>query len=354
LGGRLSFTAEDFLLIRYLGSLPRKNNRVKVDIAKLGETTTIDMDRFLEKLVFFQSLGLITITGIPKDDTIKSKLIRLVRQIDYRFLANRIPEVDYDAVRRAAAELILRIPGSSLNDVPPSPILMGELIRQRSHLISSLLNLLYSKEYDTKTSDELVKSLKEVEATLEEIEGMGGAFGSDMYSMLQDIREKLEEDLLRTVIGELEREKLELTVSQTEERLEEIVQALGRYFLTESNEAQVTSYLKVELELLRARLHLGEITKEEYNYLYRDLLRKAKAGQLGSTDAYLKVIDAVVKQLGEQLEALKAIKTHEFKIDKTIFEIMESRTQKTVSLLGDISDEIKRITKLLERVSSYA
>jgi len=350
----LSITTDDFFLIRYLGSLPRRNNRVRVEMAKLAEATGADEGKLLEKLVFLQALGLISISGIPKDDAIKSKLVQLIRQIDYRFLAGKLSEVDYDNMRRAATELILGIEGSSLKDVPPSPILMGELIRRRSQLISSLLNLLNSKDYDHKTVDELVKSLREIEVTVEEIEGRGGALGSDMFVGLKTIREKLEEDLLRTLIGELDRGRLEATASQTEETLEEMVQALGKYFLTEAAETMVPPFLEVELELLRARLNLGEISKDEYNYLYQDLLRKAKTDVAGGAEAHLKVIEASVTQLKEQLEALKALRTRDQKIDKPLLEAMESRTQRALLLLGDISDEIKRINKLLEQVRPSA
>jgi hypothetical protein len=37
----------------------------------------------------------------------------------------------------------------------------------------------------------------------------------------------------------------------------------------------------VEVELLRTRLNLGEITKEEYEYLYNELLRKIGANKGG-------------------------------------------------------------------------
>jgi uncharacterized membrane protein len=348
----MSITADDLGLLRYFGNLPRRNNRVKLDISKLSETLGSSEAKVLEKLTLYQSMGLIRITGIPNDDSARNKLVQLVRQIDYRYLAGKITDVDYDAMRRAATEVVLGIPNTSLQNIPPSPILMGDLIRRRSQLISSLLNLVNSKDYDAKTIDEILRSLREIEGVIEEIEGREAGFGGDTLAGLRTLREKVEEDLLRAVIGELGADALAKSIEQAEETLDEMVQALGRYFLTEGLEKRVPSFLEIELELLRTRLNLGEITKEEYDYLYQDLLRKSKSAPTADSHEYIKVIEESIRKLKEQLESLKGIRTREQKLDKSLFEIMESRTQKTVLLLGEIGDEIKRIAKLLEQARS--
>ena len=349
----LQLTSEDMLLIRYLAELPRKSGRVSLKIADLAASLKTSEERLIERLLNLQATGLISIKAVPDDPELKSKFIQLIRTIDFRFMAGKMTEIDYDSLRRAAVELALGLESVGLNDLPPSPVIFGGLIRRRSQLITSLLNLTTSKEQDQRLVEEVLKGLQEIEATIDQIEGVGGGIWSEILRGLKHLRERLEEDFLRTTIGDLDPNSLQATKEEVTERLDEIVQALGKYFQNEET-VSLPPFVEVEVELLRTRLNLGEITKEEYDYLYNELLRKFGVSPSGDLEGYLKVIDTGIVQLREQLDALRGIRSRGQRIERTLLDAMESRINKALDLLNQISDEIRALKRLLDQINRSA
>ncbi len=349
----LHLTAEDMALVRYLAELPRRSGRVSVNVSDLAASLQTTEERVIERLLNLQATGLISIASVPNDPALRSKLIQLIRTIDFRFLAGRMTETEYESLRRAAVELALGLESVNLNDLPPSPIILGGLIRRRSQLVTSLLNLTSSKEQDQKLVNEVVRGLQEIEATIDQIEGGGGGIWSEMLSGLRHLRERLEEDFLRTTIGDLDPKQLEATKAEVTERLDEIVQALGKYF-QQDEAVTLPPFVEVEIELLRTRLNLGEISKEEYEYLYNELLRKFGVGSGGDLEGYLRVIEAGIAQLREQLDAIRGIRSRGQRVEKALLDAMEVRTNKAVDLLGQISDEIKLLKRLLDQINRSA
>ena len=349
----MQLTPEDMMLIRYLAELPRRSGRVSLKVSDLAASLKTSEERLIERLLNLQATGLILITAVPNDPELKSRLIQLIRTIDFRFMAGKITEIDYDSLRRSAVELALGLESISLNDLPPSPVILGGLIKRRSQLITSLLNLTSSKEQDQKLVEEVLKGLQEIEATIDQIEGVSGGIWSEILSGLKHLRERLEEDFLRTTIGDLDPGTLEATKEEVTERLDEIVQALGKYFQSEET-VTLPPFVEVEVELLRTRLNLGEITKEEYEYLYNELLRKFGASKGGDLESYLRVIDTGIAQLKEQLDALKAIRSKGQRIERTLLDAMESRINKALELLNQTSDEIRALKRLLDQINRPA
>ncbi len=349
----LQLSPDDMLLIRYLAELPRRSGRVSVKVSDLAASLKTSEERLIERLLNLQATGLISITAVPNDPELKNKLIQLIRTIDFRFMAGKMTEFDYDSLRRAAVDLALGLESVGLNDLPPSPVILGGLIRRRSQLITSLLNLTSSKEQDQRLVEEVLKGLQEIEATIDQIEGVSGGIWSETLSGLKHLRERLEEDFLRTTIGDLDPGSLEATKGEVTERLDEIVQALSKYFQSEET-VSLPPFVEVEVELLRTRLSLGEITKEEYEYLYNELMRKFGFSTGGNLEDRLKVIDTGISQLRGQLDALRGVRSKGQRIERTLLDAMETRIIRALDLLNQISDEIKALKRLLDRINQPA
>ncbi|MEM0451135.1 MAG: hypothetical protein QXO17_06165, partial [Nitrososphaerota archaeon] len=83
----MHLTAEDMALVRYLAELPRRSGRVSVNVSDLAASLQTTEERVIERLLNLQATGLISIASVPNDPALRSKLIQLIRTIDFRFLA---------------------------------------------------------------------------------------------------------------------------------------------------------------------------------------------------------------------------------------------------------------------------
>ncbi|MEN3047689.1 MAG: hypothetical protein ABDH63_02780 [Candidatus Caldarchaeales archaeon] len=346
----MSVREEDVRLIQYLTSLPRKGGRVRVDLKGAAEAVRLDELKVLMGLIRLQSLGLVTVAGVPDFDEAKGMLVQAIRLLDYGFMSGKVAEYEYESVRRVMAELVLSIPGSSLDEVPPSPSLMGVLLRRRSLLISSLINYLGSKDRNPVVIEDLLGALREVEESIVMLEGSKG-LGSEALETVSRVREKLEEDLLRTTIGDLRPEQLSETASWSDEVIEEVLESFAKQFLEDEGQEDLPAELKSEFELLKARLVIGEISQEEYDFLYQELTRKAsELKRRRKTD--VEVLERSVERLREQLDAMRSLLRVGSDLNLNFLNGSIERLQRALKVLERVTEEVKRVKFLIGQVQS--
>lgn len=346
----MSIREEDVRLIQHLTSLPRRGGRVRVDLKGAAEAVRLDELKVLMGLIRLQSLGLVSVVGVPDHEEAKEMLIQAIRLLDYGFMSGKVAEYEYESVRRVMTELVLSIPGSSLNDVPPSPSLMGVLLRRRSLLISSLINYLGSKDRNSAVIEDLLRSLREVEESMVMLEGSKG-LGSEALETLSKVREKLEADLLRTIIGDLQPEQLVATASWSNEVVEEVLESFAKQFLEDEGQEDIPAELKLEFELLKARLGIGEISQDEYDFLYHELTRRAsELTRRRKTD--VEVLERSIERLREQLDAMRSLLRVGSDLNLNFVNGSIDRLQRALKVLEGVTEEVKRVKFLIGQVQS--
>lgn len=345
----LSIRREDLKLIQHLTSLPRRGGRVKVVMKEVAEAVGLDELRVLMGLIRLQSQGLISVAAVPDFSEAQSQLEQAIRLLDYSFLSGKVAEYEYEIVRRTMAELLLSMPTSKLEDVPPSPSLMGVLLRRRSLLVSSLINYLGSKDKSPAVVEDLLRALKEVEESIVRLEGAKG-LGSEALETLSKVRERLEEDLLRATIGDLPHERLIETASWSSEVMDEVLESLAKQFLN-GEEEELSPELKSEIELLKARLVIGEVSQDEYDFLYQELTRRL-AESMRRRKADIAVLEKSVEKLREQLEAMMSLLKVGTDLNLQFLNGSIDRLQRTLKILEGVTEEVKRIKFLVEHVQA--
>ncbi|MCS7094997.1 MAG: hypothetical protein NZ988_04225 [Thaumarchaeota archaeon] len=346
----MSIREEDVRLIQHLTSRPRRGGRVRIVLRETAAALGLDELRVLMGLIRLQSLGLISVVGVPEFSEAKDQMVQAIRLLDYSFMSGKVAEYEYEIVRRTMSELVLSMPNSTLEEVPPSPSLMGVLLRRRSLLVSSLINYLGSRDRNPAVMEDLLRALREVEESIVRLEGSKG-LGSEALETLSKVREKLEEDLLRASIGDLPHERLVETASWSSEVVEEVLESLAKQFLNGEDFEEIPPELKAEFELLKARLVIGEVSQEEYDFLYQELTRRA-AESRRRPRADVEVLERSVEKLREQLEAMRSLLRVGTDLNLQFMHNSIERLQRTLKILEGATEEVKRIQFLVNHVQA--
>jgi len=304
-------TEEEIKLIHFISQLPQKEGKIIFPNLKHLKEAGLAEEEILEGLIMLNARGILKIETIPRDEDYKEKILAILTNLDLRYMIGKLNEHEYLTIRREANKILLGTYNLPLLSIAPSPIMLKPQINDIRVLLTELLNLLEKKEEGEPNSSDIQEIIKSIYNIYNSLEGTlkGLKIIDKIIDSLKNIKEENEETYLKYKIGDISEEEFNRKLLLNQQTLSQLEIVVNKLFGEKEKPQQKHSHeeLELQLEILKARLLIGELEPEEYERLYQQTINmrdstRRKIGediQVILSDIILKVETLVEKKVIE-------------------------------------------------------